>query len=175
MDCAKKMAMRIRSSFSAFLLTFLGILSAVAVPSGMMTAWGAGGFTITMCDSSATQLTVQRDDPQYETLRILERAKRIAGGESLPAQDHDQEAENGQCAFAGTGTGQFTLPEPIAFASINHTQIFSDPANVSISVGHRLHLPPSTGPPVAVRSNIPAPYERTGGKCRFSDKYRKIP
>ena len=150
MDCAKKMAMRIRSSFSAFLLTFLGILSAVAIPSGMMPAWGAGGFTITMCDSSATQLTVQRDDPQYETLRILERAKRIAGGESLPAQDHDQEAENGQCAFAGTGTGQFTLPEPIAFASINHTQIFSDPANVSISVGHRLHLPPSTGPPVAV-------------------------
>jgi len=139
--------MKLRSSLIAFLASFVAILSMAAVPHGMMPTWGADGFALTMCNGSAAQITIKRTDPQFEILRMVEKAKRIANGEDIPADDHGKQAENTKCTFAGAAADSCISPAALSVDLANTQQIFPNRTALSIPVLHRLHLPPSTGPP----------------------------
>jgi len=142
--------MPIRNRLFSFLAAFLALFSLAAVPNGMMPAWGAGGFSMTLCSPAQTaqtaHVTVMPGDANYHTLRQIERAQRAANGE-MPADGHDRETANESCAFAGFSSAAAILPDITGNALAILTNSAEPQHYVSLAVLHRRYAPPATGPP----------------------------
>lgn len=126
---------------------FLALLSLAAVPPGMMPGWGAGGFSMTLCSPMQTaQVAVKPGDANYETLRQIERAQRIANGEA-PVDGHGEQTAIESCAFAGFSAAVAIVPDSIGNQPGMQTHSAEPQRIVSIPVLHRRYAPPATGPP----------------------------
>lgn len=138
--------MIIRSSLLAFMAAFAAILSMMAIPSGMMPAWGEDGFAIKLCSPYASDsVKIAKDDPQFETLKRIDSAKKIAMGEAPVTDDDDSQIEH--CAFSIAGSGAFLLSAAPNIIPLGGKQMAAALPSLNIVIAQRLHLPPSTGPP----------------------------
>jgi len=112
-----------------------------------MPVWGANGFSIALCSpEQGARVEIDRSDPAFETLRMIEQAKRAANGD-IP-KEHKSDGETRPCAFSGIYNGAGMLPDvayyiPPAPAQTRHRNF----TNNNIAIEHRQHLPPATGPP----------------------------
>lgn len=140
--------MQLRTSLFALWAALIAILSMATLPQGMMPVWGADGFSIELCSPGhQDSLKISRGDPDFETLRMIERAKRIAQGE-LPG-DGGKAAQNAECDFASYSAKAALTGDYAASTQRPVTQIYDRQSPLTLAVLQRLHLPPSTGPPVS--------------------------
>lgn len=139
--------MQLRSSLFAFLAAFLALFSASAVPQGMMPHWGVDGFSVILCSpENGERMEINRDAPEFETLRMIEKAKRLANGHAPTEQEQSTEMQ--PCSVGGGNSDKSTLPLAVFIAALSGIDsLYSDNKNYNIALQHRRHLPPSTGPP----------------------------
>lgn len=138
-----------RCNFFLAMVALIALLSASIVPPGMMLAGGGEGFTVTLCSpKSGSKITIDQRDSDYERLRQIERAKRVAAGKT-PAPDHSEEDTSSMhCAFAGMNSGAGLLPETLRLpAQIDAPSVFGAGTALPLVVQQRAYLPPATGPP----------------------------
>jgi len=138
--------MPFRNSLVAAWAALFAILSMAAIPQGMMPVWGIGGFSIELCSPiHKSSISVDRSDPGFETLRIIERAKRIAQG-SLDT-DSGKEATSIQCEFAANSAKAALIESAGLPAANRQVSLYGPQTRLNLVIAQRLHLPPSTGPP----------------------------